>query len=154
MSLTADDKKMENPILDYPAEVVRLKNGGYRFNLKAILTSAAAATAVVILSRENVERLKALGVVAIEGLKFFVDGATAWATTATVVVKTIEDTPAAIATVAVAELTGNTVVQDVADMTLTKLFVNGLPAGAGMQVVGNANGTGSDLIVNVWGTIK
>jgi hypothetical protein len=118
------------------------------------LTSAAAATAIPIFTAAEVEA----------GKKFYplgfvakVDGGTLWATTATVKIQETGADPAALATIAVAALTANAILlPGTADVTLGDAWSegSGAAAGRGIEVVGDANGTGSDLKLTVWGIVK
>lgn len=131
------------------------------FHETVTLTSAAAATAVNIIPDARVgsgRKVYLMGGVA------NVNGATPWGTTASIA---IEDTAGVefvvlagtIATTLAANTTrffntdnagsGNAAqTQDAFDIG------SGGTAGSGLQVKGDANGTGSDLKVTVWGVIK
>jgi hypothetical protein len=66
------------------------------------------------------------------------------------------NTPVVGATAAVAGLTGNAMIDEGnSNVTLGKAIAdgNGFTAGKGLDIAGNANGTGSDLIVTVFGCI-
>jgi len=124
---------------------------GTPFRVTGTLTSAAAATPVVLLTDAQV------GVgrkVYITNFIENVNGATVWATTANVFV---QDTAAVAAiTTAVAGLTANaTLTIGTANVTLATTVSQGagLAAGKGIAIAGNANGTGSNLIVTVSGFI-
>lgn len=116
------------------------------------ITSAAAATAVTILSDARVGPGRK---VYLTGFLSKVHGSTVWATTATV---TVQDSSAvAFITVAVAAMTANAVIGNLtANVTLGDAYVlgSGGTAGKGLQVVGDANGTGSDYVLTVHGVIK
>lgn len=122
------------------------------FFATATLTSAAAATAVTVLADAAVPAWKKAYV---QGF-FVVNGATAWGTTTAV---TIEDTAGvAIGSIAASALTAHAYVPQTAGagVTLATAYLTGAggTAAKGLKVVGDANGTGSDLTVVVWGVIK
>ena len=125
--------------------------GGRFFKKTATLTSATAATPVHLLTDAEVGAGKKAYV---SKIYFSVNGATNWATTATV---TLQDTAGVVgATVLVAGLTGNAMFDEGgAKVTLGEAIAdgNGFTAGKGLDIAGNANGTGSDLIVTVFGCI-
>jgi hypothetical protein len=125
--------------------------GGRFFKKTATLTSATAATPVHLLTDAEVGAGKKAYA---SKIYFSVDGATDWATTATV---TLQDTAGVVgATVLVAGLTGNAMIDEGdTNVTLGKAIAdgNGFTAGKGLDIAGNANGTGSDLIVTVFGCI-
>lgn len=122
----------------------------------ATLTSAAAATAVNIIPDARVGT----------GRKFYmtgyisrVNGATNWATTANIKIQDTNGTPVDFITIAVNAASTNGNIRTVpgnAQVTLENAFANGTggTAGKGIQVKGDANGTGSDMIVTVFGYIK
>lgn len=127
------------------------------FDRRVILTSAAAATALTIITNEEVPDGYR---VYLHGLTARVNGATAWATTATVIVRTKASSPTTLVTLAVADLTANQfVAMPIADGAITSAW--GAEAekgefadsGYGIEVKGDANGTGSDLYVRVWGAL-
>lgn len=126
---------------------------GTPFKATATLTSAAAATPVTLLADSAVGAGKK---VYITGFFAKVNGATVWATTANVYVKDNAGSPVTAITMAVAALTANAFV----GLTTTNITVadpvalnTGLTAAKGLQLVANANGTGSDLVVTVTGFI-
>jgi len=84
-----------------------------------------------------------------------VNGATAWATTATVSIK--DSATTGFFTLAVAGLTGNAELRpgsaNVTALAAFKLGTGGTAA-KGLVLAGDANGTGSDLVVTVTGFIK
>jgi hypothetical protein len=124
------------------------------FHRTATITSAACATPVNILATADVPTGKK---VYLQGFIAKVDGATAWGTTATVKIQDNNGTPVDFVTMAVSALTGNTVVTTgTANITAEDAFSEGTGGTAtkGLQLKGNANGTGSDLKVTVWGVIK
>lgn len=131
------------------------------FHETVTLTSAAAATAVNIISDA---RVGADRKVYLWGGVANVNGATPWGTVTSV---TVEDT-AGVDFVVFAGTIGTTLAANT-----TRFFTSdnagsgnaaqtadpfdigsGGTAGKGLQVVANANGTGSDLKVTVWGVIK
>lgn len=127
------------------------------FTRTCTLTSAAAATPVVCLADASVTGSKSAYLM---GWHIKVHGATAWATTANC---WIADTSGAggtgliFVTAAVAALTGNAFVADhSANVTQGDAYAlnSGSTATKGLQVACDANGTGSDLVVTVFGTIK
>lgn len=126
---------------------------GRVFKKTATLTSAAAATPVHLLTDAEVGAGKKAYV---NQVFFSVDGGTNWATTATVTLQDTAGSPVVGCTVAVAGLTGN------AMLTLTNTNVTlaapiadgvGFTTAKGLDIAGNANGTGSNLLVTVFGCI-
>ena len=119
------------------------------------LTSAAAATAVNIIPTA---RVGASRKVYVQGFLTKVNGATNWATTASITIEGTEGTDFAVITVNAATTNGNVVAGPFsnANVALANPMAIGAGgvAGAGLQVIANANGTGSDLLVTVWGIIK
>lgn len=132
------------------------------FDRRVILTSAAAATRIPIITNAEVPdgyRVYLWGCTAL------VSGGTPWATTATVKVRTIT-TNTELVNFPVAELTADTFI-DVFESTggqlsggaqlsaLSTVAKKGefADSGEGIEVIGNANGTGSDLYVRVWGVV-
>ena len=125
--------------------------GGRFFKKTAKLTSAAATTPVHLLTDAEVgSGNKAYA----SKIYFSVDGDTKWAATANV---TLQDTAAVVgATVAVAGLIGNAMIDEGnSNVTLGEAIADGdgFTAGKGLDIVGDAIGTGSDLIVTVFGCI-
>lgn len=116
------------------------------------ITSAAAATPVVCLADADVPSTKKAYLL---GWHAKVNGATAWATTATC---TIRDTASTgFAQIAVAALTGNAYVEPTtANVTLLSAYSlnSGGMADLGLEVACNADGTGSDLVLTLFGVIK
>ena len=113
------------------------------------LTSAAAATAVSLIADNEVPPGRK---VLVTGFVAKVNGATPWATTATV--KVADSAGTAFSTIAVAALTGNAEVNAAsADVTSGAAFNLGTGGGVkrGLSIMGNANGTGSNLVVTVTG---
>jgi hypothetical protein len=127
---------------------------GRHFHKTVTLTSAAAVTPVEIIPNALVGAAQKIYV---QGFVAKNDGATEWATTATVKIQDKEATPVDFVTIAVAALTANAKVFPLtANVTNEDAFVEGSggTAGKGLQVAGDANGTGSDLKVTVWGVIR
>ncbi len=133
------------------------------FDRRVILTSAAAATAVVIIPNEEVPDGYR---VYLHGATGLVSGGTLWATTATVIIRTKSASPVTLGTFQVADLTGDAFVdlftgKDIQNSGGAQTSQLGTEAkkgefadsGYGIEVKGNANGTGSDLYVRVWGVI-
>lgn len=117
------------------------------FSRTATLTSAAAATGVTLIADSEVP----VGYVPyMTNFRAKVDGATVWGTTATVKVQDTNGTPVDFITMAVAALTANAFVKDnTTNVTAEAAYAKntGGTAGKGIRVIGNANGTGSDLVV-------
>ncbi len=133
------------------ADVFRSKKR--QFHVTATITSAAAATAVPLLADSLIPSGKK---VYLQGFIARVNGATGWGTTATVKIQDTNGTPVDFVTMAVAALTNAArVVPGTANVTLEDAYAAGTggTAGKGLQVKGNANGTGSNLIVSAWGVI-
>lgn len=132
------------------------------FHRTVTLTSAAAATPVVVLNPVEVPAARA---VYISGFTFNVNGATAW-TDSTATDVRLEDSagsPVTAATIAKAALTGNaTLWPTTANVTVGTSISQGvgLTAGKGLSLVGTNAGTaatfaaGSTLVATVWGYIK
>ncbi len=149
-----DKTYLNNPVLDTEVEIRKLRNGGYAFSIQGILESAVAATEKPILPKELLEQILKDGKVLIHGVRLLVDGSTAWGTITTVTLETTEDTPTELATVAVATLTANKTVLESDFATIANAYNKALEAGEGIQIKANANGTGDDLLVTIWGVIK
>lgn len=127
---------------------------GVPFVATATITSAAAATAVTLVPDTAVPAGKK---VYVTGFHAKVNGATEWATTATVKIQDSNGTPVEFATMAVAALTANALVfPATANITPAAAFTLGTggTAAKGLVLKGDANGTGSDLVVTVTGFIK
>jgi len=122
------------------------------FSRTCTITSAAAATPVNCLSDGSVPATKKAYLL---GWHAKVSGATNWATTATC---TLRDTSAvSFVVMAVAALTGNAFVGDhSANITQSSAYAlnSGGTADKGLEIVCSANGTGSDLVVTIYGVIK
>ena len=125
--------------------------GGRLFKKTATLTAAAAATPVHILTAAEVGAGKKAY---ISQIFASVDGGTAWGTAATVSIQDTAASPVVGATFAVSALTANAMVQ-LADATLLAPVADGVgfTAAKGIDVVANANGTGSNLLVTVFGCV-
>jgi len=120
------------------------------------LTSAAAATAVVIIPDAQVGAGRK---VYLWGYVSKVDGATNWATTGNIKIQDTEGTALDFITITVNAATTNGNVETVPGMSnvaMEDAFSEGSggTAGRGLQIKGNANGTGSDMKITVWGIIK
>lgn len=127
---------------------------GTRFHKTVTLTSAAAATPVEIIPDADVPAGRK---VYLEGYIAKVDGATDWATTATITIQDSNGTPVVFVTLDASALDGNEVHGPWSDSaTLEDAFAEGTggTAAKGLVAVGNANGTGSDLTLTVWGIIR
>ncbi len=93
----------------------------------------------------------------ITGFHAKVNGATLWATTATVKIQDTNSSAVDFVTMAVAALTANAFVgPTTTNVTAEPAFSLGTggTAAKGLQIKGNANGTGSNLVVTVTGFIK
>jgi hypothetical protein len=124
------------------------------FKKTATLTSAAAAAPVAILTDAEV----GAGRKAYVSQAFFsVDGGTNWATTANVFLQDTAASPVVGITAAVAALTANAMVQiGSTNITLAAPVADGagFTTAKGLNIAGNANGTGSNLIVTIFGCIQ
>lgn len=122
------------------------------FTRTCTITSAAAATPVTCLSDADVPSTAKAYLL---GWHAKVNGSTAWATTATCTIRDSAST--GFAQIAVAALTGNAYVEPAtANVTLLSAYSlnSGGMADLGLQLVCNANGTGSDLVVTLYGVVK
>jgi len=122
---------------------------GIPFKATATLTSIAGATEVVLLADAKVAAGKK---VYIHSIFASVDGETEWATATEVLVKDSADVEGA--SFAVGDLIANANLT-IADATLADPIAQGagFTAEKGLEIVADANGTGSDLIVTVFGYI-
>lgn len=125
---------------------------GASFFKTCTITSAAAATPVVCLAAADVPASLSAKLATWHA---YVNGGTGWSTTATCV---IEDTAGNdLVTIAVAALTSNTFLDD-GSANVTKearyRLGTGGAADAGLQVSCDANGTGSDLVFVLSGSIQ
>lgn len=133
------------PFLQNPNGV----NLGRFVKATATITSAAAGTAVSIIPDSYVgagEKVYLITYVA------RVNGTTGWGTTATVKLQDTNGTPVDMVTWAVAGMTNQArLVPGTANTTLEDAYSLGTggTAGKGLQLKGNANGTGSDFVVTV-----
>ena len=147
----AIEMNFDNTIDNEAASVLALS--GTPFRKTVTITSAAAATAVPILTDAQVGVGKKVYVNQVIGN---VSGSTVWATTATVAVQDTAGSPVAGVTYAVAGMTANaTLYLNTANVTVAAPISQGagFTAGKGLNLKGNANGTGSDFIVTVTGYI-
>jgi len=127
--------------------------GGRSFMKKAVLTSADAATPVHLLTDAEVGAGKKAYV---SKVYLSVNGAVDWGTTATVTLQDTAGSPVVGLTAAVAGLTGNAMIDEGdTNVTLAAPIADGagFTAAKGLDIAGNANGTGSDLLVTVFGCI-
>lgn len=127
---------------------------GVPFTATATLTSAAAATAVSLLADAAVPAGKKLYIVS---YLVKVNGATDWATTTSVKIQDTNGTPVDFVTLTASTLDGNELhgpFSDSATIESAMALGTGGTAAKGLRVVGNANGTGSNLVVTVFGFIK
>jgi len=135
------------------ADIVATELGGRFFKKTATLTSADAADPVHLLADEEVGAGEK---VYVSKIYFSVDGATEWETTATVTLQDTADTPVVGATADVAGLTANAMI-DEGDTNVTLAAPvadgDGFTAAKGLDIAGNDDGTGSDLIVTVFGCV-
>lgn len=124
------------------------------FSRTCTLTSAAAITPVNCLSNADVPSGKKPYLM---GWRAKVNGATAWATTATCWIQDTGGTSNYFVTMAVAALTANAFVADLsANVTQQAPYARnvGGTADLGLEIACDANGTGSDLVVTIFGVIK
>ena len=121
------------------------------------ITSASAATAVNILSDARVganRKVYLLGFIA------KVNGATNWATTATIKIQDTNSSAVDFVTVTVnAATTNGNVVSFLGSNSNVAAGAGMVPTpggtlAKGLQLKGDANGTGSDYVCTVWGIIK
>lgn len=121
------------------------------FHVTGTITSAAAATAVNLIPDTDIPDGKRIY---LQGFMASVNGATNWATTATVTIEGTDGTDFAV--MAVAALTGNAEVGPwSSNIIAASAYATGTGGtiNKGLQLKGDANGTGSDLKVTVWGVI-
>lgn len=120
---------------------------------KATLPSATAITPVALLADEDVPTGKKP---ILQGYILTVNGGTLWATTSEVKIQDSDTSPNDFASIGVAGLTANaTLFPSSANTTLHSPFTlgNGGVNGKGLQIKGDANGTGSDIVVTAWGVL-
>lgn len=125
----------------------------WHFKRQVTLTSAAAATPQYFVTDFELATLGMTGAVPyVDNVLLTVNGVTLWAVTANVF---LQDTAAVnFITYPVAVLLGSAVVFPAsAGITLANpyLLQTGGTASKGLQLVGNANGTGSSIVATVWG---
>ena len=135
-------------------EVTPAKLSEIPFTRTATITSAAAATPINILLTADVPAGKK---VYLNGFIGRVNGATVWATTATVKIQDNNGTPVDFVTIPVSVMTNAArVFPSTTNVVCEDAFAAGTGGTAvkGLQLVGDVNGTGSDFIVTVWGVIK
>jgi len=122
---------------------------GIPFKATATLTSTAGATEVVLLADAKVPAEKK---VYLHSIFASVDGETEWTGVIEVLVKDSADVEGA--SFAVADLIANANLT-IADATLADPIAQGagFTAEKGLEIVADANGTGSNLIVTVFGYI-
>lgn len=121
------------------------------FYATATLTSAAGATAVSLLPDSSVPSNRK---VVVTGFVGKVNGATNWATTAHVYIQDTAASPVKFFDMAVAALTGNAEVRPGTSNVSSQAAYTTSPggtAGKGLNLVADANGTGSNLVVAVHG---
>ncbi len=150
-ALSAKDPASQNANLG--ALIAAALGVGQPFDINVQLTSAAAATPVILIPDSY---LLPTQKVYVSEIMVQVSGGTLWATVANVF---LQDTAATIthATIPVAGLTANAVlIMGAAGITLGAAILAGTggTAGKGLQVAGNANGTGSTLNVRIIGQIR
>jgi hypothetical protein len=124
------------------------------FTRTVTITSAAAVTAVDIIPDAEVPTGFVPFVTDFLGR---VNGTTVWATTATVKIQDKNGTPVDFVTFAVAGMTSQArLVPGSANVTLENAMSLGTggTSGKGLQVKGDANGTGSDFVLTVRGFYK
>lgn len=118
------------------------------------ITSAAAASAVTCLTDAQVGSGKKAY---LAGWHAKVNGATAWATVATCQIKDTAAIAVPMVTLAVAALTGNAFIADhSSDVTQESAYAlgSGTTASKGLQLQCDVNGTGSNLVVTLYGVMK
>ncbi len=124
------------------------------FQRTCTITSAAAATAVPCLADVSIPTGKKAY---LTNFLMKVNGATAWATTATCSIQDNASSPLSFVQVPVAALTANAVVgPHTANLVLGNAYAlgTGSTVKKGLSVKCDAVGTGSDLVVTVSGVIK
>lgn len=124
------------------------------FTRTATITSAAAANAVSLIADSEVPAGFTPFVTDFIGR---VNGTTAWGTTATLKIQDTNGTPVDFVTIAIAALTSQArFFKGTANVTVENAMANGTGGtpSKGLQIKGNANGTGSDLVVTVSGFYK
>ena len=129
----------------------QLALGAVRASKPATITALAAGTAVPVIPDEEVPAGYA---VRVHSISLRVKGATAWATTMTVLnLETNAETPTVVAAIAIGALTANALVrEDSANVTVGASMYNGTGAdpGYGLSLKADANaGAGSDIVAVV-----
>lgn len=127
--------------------------GGRFFKKTATLTSADAETPVPILTDAEVGSGKKAYV---SQVFLSVNGAVSWGTTATISIQDTNDTAVPGCTFDATKLVANSMHQLASsDFTLLAPIADGagFTTAKGLNIVGDADGTGSDLIVTVFGCI-
>ncbi|TGL39638.1 hypothetical protein EHQ53_14040 [Leptospira langatensis] len=152
-ALLLDNSAPAQSIANPGARITQLEAAGIPFVRTVQLTSAAAATPVSIVADSEIP---AGYKVYVDHVSVKVNGATNWATTANVKIQDTNGTPVDFMTYLVAALTGNAFVGlTSANVTVENALAlqTGGTAGKGLQIKGDANGTGSTLYVTVYGRI-
>lgn len=124
------------------------------YHVTKVITSAAAATAVELLPNSKVPAGKKAYLI---NFIARVDGTTVWGTTANVKIQDKSASAVDFVTMAVAALTSQArVVPGSSNTTLENAFSKGSGGGdgKGLQLKGDANGTGSDLYVTATIVVK
>jgi hypothetical protein len=130
---------------------------GLQFELSGTLLSTAPTIPVNIVPDALVPAGKAIYV---NYIIISVNGATAWTTSYNVTIQDDAGTPVVAVTLATAQLTGNAVINSLAQSGVTPgtpvIAQSGLTAGKGLWVVGSSASivAGSPLICTVGGYIK
>lgn len=117
------------------------------------ITSAAAATAVSVLSDARVGPDRKVYVLGVNGK---VNGGTLWATTANVKIQDTNTSAVDFVTFLVAALTANAEVGHFTAGVMEDAMSLGTGGtqGKGLQIKGDANGTGSNFTVTIYGILK
>lgn len=128
---------------------------GTPFYSTAVLTSAAGATPIILVPDTAVPSGKKCF---LQGFFATVSGGTAWATVTTVSIQDTNGTPTNFITIPVASLTANVFLGIWSGAAITvNASVSTQTGGTvqkGLQVKADVNGTGSNLVVTVFGWIK
>ncbi len=143
-------------LLANPAHAVLSKEslGDRAFSRTCTITSAAGATAIHCLAAADVPSNVAPYVTEMIAK---VNGSTAYGTIANCYLKDTASSPVTLVTMAAAALTANAVLGlNTANVTLADPVALGTGAtlAKGIDLVCNATGTGSDLVVTVVGVLK
>lgn len=120
----------------------------------ATLTSAAGSTPVEIVADATVGAGRAFYLC---GWRAVVNGGTLWGTVTNVYIKDNAGSPVTLVDIPVAALGANAIVGELtANVALGTPVITGAGAttAKGLSIVANATGTGSDLLVTVWGLVK